>query len=151
MVTIKVTNIRYLWIQVLIVALLFVAILVPFNFFQFARSYSEVSLNSIDILLLSLGIYLMVFGLLKGAEMPVRITFDESMVTIDKRFFFWVSTGKLSYDDIRITTNNNLRPLMVHWKASLVCFDALLWQKKQRLIIIQECRLHHVEISENKH
>lgn len=143
----KVTNIKYFWTQFLIVAMIFIAISVPINYYKYAITYSNISINTFEILLCSLGFYLIVFVLLKGAEMPTGIAFDDSKVIVETRFFLWVSVKEYLYERINVTISKDERILSLHCDPTIVRFDPLLWQRKQRKRIIQAFRSHHVDLS----
>ena len=147
MEAVRVTNAKYYWTQFLIVAMMFVAISVPVNYYKYAITYSDISINTFEIFLCSLGFYLIVFVLLKGAEMPTRIAFDNSKVIVETRFFFWVSVKEYLYERINVAISKNERVLSLHYDSTIVRFDPLLWQRKQRKRIIQAFQSHHVDLS----
>ena len=141
MEAIKVSGIRYLLIQVVVLLLVFVGICIPVYRFASPEDESRTSF----IALCSVGLYLLMFGLLKGAEMPVRVTFNDSELEIEMRFFFWTSTTIILYEDARIKYDDFRRLISLYHGKKIIRFDPLLWSRSLRKRLMNAFELHSVQ------
>ena len=146
METIRIPILKYFLILLEYLFLFVSAVLLALYSVHYATTEDVIDFNVYFVATITFCFVLLYLIFLKGAKMPIEISFYEYEAVLSMCYFFWKTNKTIPYSSAEIHFNQSSNSVELLYGTRIIRFDPLLWSKKDRLAIVEKMKQHQVII-----